>query len=69
MLQETTKEVLSLSRRQISENNDYRLVFRILAIDRLSGQEQLLVALNELDDICRAAAGASLGGSGLLGKL
>jgi hypothetical protein len=27
----------------------------------------LLVALNELDDICRAAAGASLGGSGLLG--
>ncbi len=38
MLQDAAKEVLGLSRRQISENNDDRFVVRDVAVDRLSGK-------------------------------
>jgi hypothetical protein len=51
LLQDVTKEVLGLRRRQISENDDDRFVVRVIAIDRLSGQEHSLVAVYELDDI------------------
>src|SRR4029079_11774253 len=36
LLQETTKEVLGLSRQQISENNHDRFVVRVVAVDGLS---------------------------------
>jgi hypothetical protein len=56
LLQDAAKEVLGLSRRQISENNDDRFIGRVGAVDRLSGQEQALVPVYELDDICSASA-------------
>jgi len=60
LLQDAAKEVLGLSSRQISENNDDRFVVRVVAVDRLSGQEKSLVVVYELDDIWRVPAGASL---------
>jgi hypothetical protein len=44
LLQDAAKEVLRLSSRQISERNDDRFVVRVIAVDRLSGQEHSLVA-------------------------
>src|SRR5262245_50729392 len=60
LLQDAAKEILGLSSRQISENNDDRFVVRVVAVDRLSGHQKLLVAVYELDDIWRVPAGAPL---------
>src|SRR5262245_45756833 len=43
--------------RQIGENNHDRFVVRVIALNRLSAQEQALVTVNKLDNIWHATVG------------
>ena len=49
--------LLCTIRRQIGENDDDRFVVRVVALNRLSAQEQTLVVVHELDNVWHAPVG------------
>ena len=58
--QNVGEELACAIRDQIREDDEDRLVARVVAADRLGLQQQLLIVLDELDDVRQAAARDSL---------